>query len=297
VSSKQLWFGNDRKYQWVPAPLADAESSNTFFVEEIKFENGGGDARRSAGFQKQYTFNFNAPVKGAEQLGVFNKFASGFYGDGLIRFADPYTFETNMLSPAWASPGLVEQGWPNFYTAEPTFADTAANSYDHPYRTATWTVTGTAATAPAGEANVFTIPVTPGYTLHLGVSGSVTGDGKLYYQTVAANGTLDTPTALTFLATTSATRLNTTIASTSAVAVRLWLGRSATNASTVTITSILAQLWPTTVTPTLTGNHIPGDGHTGLLFQDEARVETYVYINPPRKALSTSLIEVGGWRL
>jgi hypothetical protein len=116
------------------------------------------------------------------------------------------------------------------------------------------------------------------------------------YQTVAANGTLGTPTALTFLATTSATRLNTTIASTSAVAVRLWLGRSATNASTVTITSTLAQLWPTTVTPTLTGNHVPGDGHTGLLFQDEARVESYIYINPPRKALSTSLIEVGAWR-
>jgi hypothetical protein len=101
---------------------------------------------------------------------------------------------------------------------------------------------------------------------------------------------------LTLLNPTSSTRLNASVASTSAVAVRLFLGRSATNASTVTLASMMAQLWRTGVTPTLTGDHFPGEGHTGLMFQDQAIAETYAYINPPRKALTTSLIEVGAWR-
>ena len=295
--ARQLWFGiPTKKMQWTPAPLSDSESARLFYTEQIKFENGGGDASRSTAYQMSYQFQFNAPIKGSEGLNVYNKFASGYYGEGLIHFADPYAFETNLFSAAWASPGLIEGDWPNIYTANPSFANTAANVYDQPLRTATWNITGTAATAPMGERNVFTLAVPEGYTLRLGASGSATGDGKVYYQTIAANGTLGTPTALTLLAATSATRLNTSIASTSAVAVRIFLGRSAATTSTVTLTSMLAQLWPTGVTPTLTGNHIPGDGHTGLMFVDEARAESYVYINPPRKALSTELVEVGAWR-
>lgn len=295
--AKQIWFGQPlTKMQWTPAPLAESESGRLFFTEQIKYENGGGDARRSGAYQMSYNFNFNAPIKGSEGLNVYNKFASGYYGDGLIHFADPYCFETNLFSAAWASPGLIEGDWPNIYTADPSFANTASNSYDQPRRTATWTVTGSAATAPTGERNAFTIPVPEGYTLHLGASGSATGDGKVYYQTVAADGTLGTPTALTLLAATSSTRLNTTVASTSAVAVRIFLGRSATGASTVTLTSMMAQLWPTGTSPTLTGNHVPGEGHTGLMFADDAVAETYAFISPPRKALSTTLIEVGAWR-
>lgn len=295
--AKQIWFGiPTKKMQWTPAPLAEAESSRLFFTEQIKYENGGGDAIRSRAYQMSYNFQFSAPVKGAEGLSVYNKFASGFYGEGLFHFADPYCFETNLFSAAWASPALIEGDWPNIYTAEPTFANTSSNSFDQPLKTPTWTITGAAATAPAGERNVFTLPVPEGYTLHLGASGSVTGDGKVYYQTIASDGTLGTPTALTLLSATASTRMNASIASSSAVAVRIFLGRSATGASTVSLTSMMAQLWKTGITPTLTGNHIPGEGHTGLMFTDEAIVENYIYINPPRKALSTNLVEVGAWR-
>lgn len=295
--AKQIWLGIPlKKMQWTPAPLSDSESSRLFFTEQIKFENGGGDARRSNAYQMAYQFQFSAPLKGSEGLNVYNKFASGYYGEGLIHFADPYAFETNLFSAAWASPGLIEGDWPNIYTVDPSFANTSANSYDQPLRTATWNITTSAATAPTGERNVFTVPVPQGYTLHLGASGSATGDGKVYYQTIAADGTLGTPTALTLLAATSSTRLNTTITSSSAVAVRIFLGRSAATTSTVTLTSMMAQLWETGISPTLTGNHIPGEGHTGLIFADEARAESYVYISPPRKALSTELVEVGAWR-
>lgn len=297
MSDKQLWFGiPTAKMQWVPAPLADAESANVGFVDQMAFENGGTDIQRSAAYRKEYTFEFNAPVKGSDKLGVFNKFASGYCGNGLICFADPYAFETNLFPAHWASPGLIEQGWPEIYTTGATFTNTASNVYDQPRRTANWSFTAGSSTAPTAPYASVTIPVPPGYTLHFGYSGAVTGNGRVYYQTIAADGTLGAPTAITALAATSATRMNTTVASTAAVAVRFYIGATGAGAATVAIASMVAQLWKSTVTPTLTGNHVPGDGHTGLAFADDARVETYRYINPPRKALSTRLVEVGAWR-
>lgn len=295
--AKQLWFGvPTTKMQWVPAPLADAEAANVGFVDQMAFENGGTDVQRSAAYRKEYTFNFNAPVKGAEQLGVFNKFASGYYGDGLICFADPYAFETNLFPAHWASPALIERGWPEISASTAFFTATATNSYDQPSRTGQWNTFGRSSALPTVPYQSVTIPIPPGYTLHFGFSGSVTGTGRVYYRTIAANGTVGSATAITALSATGATRMNTSVASTSAVAVVFYIGSTDGSVGQVNITSMMAQLWKSTVTPTLTGNHVPGDGHTGLVFADDARVETYRYINPPRKGLSTRLVEVGAWR-
>lgn len=295
--AKKLWFGiPTSKMQWVPMPLIDSEFTRSGFVETSKFENGGGDGRRSSGHQKVYQFNLSAPYNDSEGLNTYNKFASGFYGSGLIHFADPYCFESNLFPAQWASPGLIELDWPNIYTAEPTYGNTASNVYDQPLKTATWQISTTAATPPSGTRSIATIPVPPDHTLHFGASGSVAGSGAVYYQTVAADGTLGTPTALTLLSATSSTRLNASVAGSSAVAVRFFLGRTSSGASTVSLTSMIAQLWPTGTSPTLTGSHIAGEGHTGLMFADDALVESYTYISPPRKAINTTLLEVGGWR-
>lgn len=295
--AKKVWFGiPTKKMQWVPAPLAGAEASNVGFTESMQFENGGADGRRSAGYHKQYNFEFNAPIKGSEELGVFNKFASGFYGDGLIYFADPYIFETNLFPAHWASPGLIEEGWPQINAATAFFTNTASNSYAQPPRSAQFNMLGATSTPSTVVSRSTIIPVPEGYTLHFGWSGSLAGGARVYYRTIAADGTLGTATAITALSATSSTRLNTSVASTSAVAVQFFFGSTNGNPDTLTVTSMMAQLWPTGVTPTLTGEHIPGEGHTGLMFMDDARVENYVYINPPRKALSTTLLEVGAWR-
>jgi hypothetical protein len=55
---------------------------------------------------------------------------------------------------------------------------------------------------------------------------------------------------------------------------------------------MIAQLSTTVVT----GNHRAGEGHSGLVFDDDAIVENYGYLYPPRKGLSTTLREVGAWR-
>jgi hypothetical protein len=66
--------------------------------------------------------------------------------------------------------------------------------------------------------------------------------------------------------------------------------------STVSITSMMAQLHKTGGAVSLPSDHYTGEGSTGLMFVDEAFVETYTYMYPPLKGISTVLVEVGAWR-
>lgn len=292
-----IWFGIPGvKMQWCPAPLAGVEASNINFVESLAFENGGADVSRSKQYRKQYAFSFSGLSEELNGIGVYNKYASGFYGDGLFYFADPYAFETNLFSAAWASPGLIEQGWENIYNTTPTYSTTSTNSYNQPLRKAVWSVTGSANAVPTLANRIAYIPIPPTHTLNIGASGSKTGTAVLRVVPINTDGTSATAVDLTLLTDTSATRMNATFAGSSYQAVKVYITRTSTSASTITLTSMMARLVETGRSLTLTGNHMPGEGHTGLEFLDDARVETYTYMYPPRKGLATTLVEVGAWR-
>lgn len=297
MSSTHIWFGIPGKHmQWCPAPLAGAESQNVGYVESIAFENGGTDIARSKQYRKQYAFSFSGLAKELDGIGVYNKFASGFYGDGLFYFADPYAFETNLFPAAWASPALIEQGWENIYDTTASFANTSSNSYSQPGRTGTWSVTSTANAVPTTKNGVAYIPIPPTHTLNIGVSGSATGTAVVRVVPINTDGTDDTAVDLTLLDATASTRMNETFDGADYQAVKVYITRTDTTSSTITITSMMARLVETGKSLTLTGSHMYGDGHTGLEFADEARVESYTYLFPPRKGMSTTLIEVGAWR-
>lgn len=289
---KQIWFGIPTvKMQWCPAPKAGAQVSNIGSVQTMAFENGGADVVRSSQTRKQYTFNFAGPSKDLDGISVYSKYASGFYGSGLIYFADPYSFETNLFPPAWASPGLIEQGWESIYSIQPTFTNTATNSYSQPRRSATFTI-GVVQNTPRAY-----IPIPPDHTLNIGASGSVlTGTAVVSVRPINTDGTLATAVNLTLLDPTASTRMNATFAGSSYQAVYVELGRTTSAASTISLTSMMAQLYKTGTSPVLPTNHMYGEGHTGLVFTDEARVENYTYIDPPRKGMNTTLLEVGAWR-
>lgn len=295
--SKQIWFGIPGvKMQWCPAPLAAPEVSNVNYVASIAFENGGADIARSKQYRKEYSFSFSGLSEDLDGIGVYNKYASGFYGDGLFYFSDPYAWETNLFSAGWASPGLIEQGWENIYDTTPSFANTTANNYNQPLRTATWSVTSSANAAPTTANGVQYIVIPPTHTLNIGVTGSATGDAVVRVVPINTDGTSGTATDLTLIGATSATRMNATFAGSSYQAVKVYITRTSTNASTISIVSMMARMVETGKSLTLTGSHMPGEGHTGLEFADDARVETYTYMYPPRKAMSTTLVEVGAWR-
>lgn len=295
--SNQIWFGIPGQHmQWCPAPLAGAQAANIRSVQSIAFENGGADVVRSKQYRKQYEFSFNGLAKDLDGIGVYNKFASGFYGDGLFYFSDPYAWETNLFPAGWASPGLIEQGWENIYSVTPTFTNTSSNSYNQPKRSAVFSVTTGANAVPTIGNGVAYVVIPPTHTLNIGVSGSKTGTAVVRVVPINTDGTDGTAVDLTLLDPTASTRMNATFAGSSYQAVKVYITRTDTTASTITIASMMARLVETGSSLTLTGSHMPGEGHTGLEFNDEAIVETYTYIQPPRKGLSTSLVEVGAWR-
>lgn len=289
----KMWFGIPGSHmQWVPCPKIDSVVQRNRYTERMQFENGGGDARRSAQYQMEYQMNFSGPAHEVEGIDAFNKFAQGFYGDGLIHLAHPAAYETNLFPAAWASPSLIEQGWANIATSTPSFANTNTSSYGQPSRTATWTITD--------DAGIFTkkatLVIPPTHTLYIGVSGVATGSGVVRVRPINTDGSYAATTNLTLLSKSSGTRMNATFAGESYQAVDVYITRTAATAATVSITSMMAQLYKTGSTPTLPTNHYQGEGSTGLMFADDAIVETYSYMFPPRKGIATTLVEVGAWR-
>jgi len=291
--ASKMWMGIPGSHlQWVPCPSIDSGIQRNRHLERMQFENGGGDVARSAQYQLEYPLTFFGPAHELEGVDAFNRFAQGFYGDGLIYLAHPATYETNLFAAAWASPGLIEQGWANIGSTTPTFSDTNVASYNQPKRTATWNVTQQAGT----YTKKFTIVIPPTHTLHMGVSGIATGSAVVRVLPFKTDNSFDTAQDLTLLSKSGSTRINKTFSGATYSAVNIYITRTGTDDSTISITSMIAKLYKSSVTPTLSSSHYQGEGSTGLQFADEAIVETYSTMRPPRKGIATTLVEVEAWR-
>lgn len=180
----------------------------------------------------------------------------------------------------------------------PTFGTTPANIYNLPPQGIIWNVTSAANAEPGPASNIpyAIIPIPPGYRLHIGWCGALTGTAEIVVEGWNAPLSKQSTTAMTPLSSAASTRMNTTV--TGVDYAKVYVRRTTNVASTVNITSMMAQLWPTAVSPTLTGNFIEGKGHRGLKFGDNAIPYEYVMVDPNRpsgilhlKGMSTTLIE------
>lgn len=192
----------------------------------------------------------------------------------------------------------MELGWPNVGATTASWGATAANSYKQPSRKGTWNITTASGATPLTDATIpyVIIPIHPSYTLHLGVTGAATGTGVVRVESwVNGAASAGATASLTLLSETGATRLNATVAGSTYAYAKVYMTRTSAATSTVTPISMMAQLALTT--PTLTGVHRRGKGHTGLMF-DGAPSEEYLDASPGRhyKALSVRFREVGAWR-
>lgn len=233
---------------------------------------------------------------------IGNRLTGGFLRSSDAATLPPVSFDGDTPGAMWT--GVRGASVSSYFVARiaPTFSDTATNIYNLPYRKTTFTIESQANALPTinnlyGEIPYCIIPIPVGYKLVMGATGSATGTGVIRY--VAYNSGLvpsqQATGVLTLLSETASTRLNTTI--TNAEYVKIYLQRTSAVASTITISSMMAQLWPSAATVTLTGNFIEGKGHRGLNFDDNANSESYVMVDPYRgpihyKGLSTSLTEV-----
>lgn len=293
MSNTSLYFGNLENFQYVKCMLTEMPSNTVGYSEVVNLQSGGANVFRSWGRHKEFDVSWKGTM---DEVGVFSDYADGVYGTGHLFFTMPSAERSNLFAPNWAAPRLISletNGWPEIYNAVSTTSTTAANSYNQPPVSVTYT---TIATIPARK---FLIPIPPDKTLHLGWSGSSTGAGAVYYRPVTAAGatpTYGTPVALTPIVPTSSTRLNATIAGSAAVAVQVYLY----GAGTVTVASLMAQLWPTGASPTLTGVFKPGRGVSGLKWDGHPSwsvVQDTDSTNGSREffTMNGTLVEIGSW--
>lgn len=146
------------------------------------------------------------------------------------------------------------------------------------------------------RSQVLLIP--PTQTLWVGFSGSAVGDAGVYVQPVGLDGSLPVPTKLTLLPPGGSTRLNASFSGATYSAVIIYLDTSTLASTTITLNSGKAIYATTGTTPTLTGVHERGEGHTGMRFQSDI---TRVYQNERGTdgvqliSAAVSLTEVGAW--
>ncbi len=299
--SNQMWFGTTQKMQLVRVPDQGMQRNRIGYSNSQQLENGRMYIYEpSRAKHLEYKFDFGIyEATGAGGLDVYADYAQGFYGTGRVHFADPMYYDQNVFSFAWSAPGLVDRQ----YTLSATGGQvaTAANTVNQP-ATSMQTYVADSVANNTLDTSIYLpaiLPIPPGYTLWLGWCGSSANNGAIRMeQWTSGAASATTASNLTALSVTGTTRMNTSVASTAAEYVRIGYARSATGTlANVTVTSMMAQLWPTGVTPTLTGNFITGEGNDGCRFVDNAVQESYIMRdnqsrNVHFKGLSFTLAEV-----
>lgn len=320
VSDKRMWFGtlypsqqngtastgSVAEMRWVPAPDTGMEATSNGYAELIQFENGGADVVRSSASSRSWSMDWSlGEASGMQGLDIISRYSRGEFGPGLIYWADPMNFDQNLFAPSFASPGLIGRGWPNIYTNAATVSNNATAAFDRPRTQAQWSITQAANTPPTGKNAIQTIPIPPTHTLWLGFSGVLTGAAAIGIRPILPGGGYGTTTYVSaVLNPANNTQLQNALQFQGILytAVEVFLARTTSAASTVTLTSAMAQLWPQGVAPVLTGNHIAGQGNTGAKFSSDASPETYIMVDQsgtPRhyKGMSLDLIETGAWQV
>jgi len=267
-SDSQMWFGTLDRMRWIDTPNSGADMSPSGWSAEGTLLNGLAYSANSVGTHKIYTFEWkSSSAPSAAQ--TMKSYRDGTYGRGLLYFIDPLIMRLNILPARWANPGMAcgYEGPPLVYGVYPTpVSVSGGEAFDLPVSSAYYNLAAIAAGYRSDRDTLF-IPIPDGYTLYLGAIHSVTGSGKVYATPVNTSGTLGTAVVLTALGTTPTDLVPDTFSGVKGV--RLWVGKSATGAATVTLTAITARLYRTGFTPPASftaGPWVGGMGHSGCSF-------------------------------
>lgn len=132
--------------------------------------------------------------------------------------------------------------------------------------------------------------------LYLGFSGVSSAGATLRMQTITREGAYGPVQDLTMLDPAGTTRLNTKVSGGQYRGVQVYMTPTAPGGGTINLVSSKAVYALPTETPTLTGGHIEGEGHTGLRFS-ETPTMTYVQAANGRKLVSTAanFTEMEAW--
>lgn len=294
-----FWFGTEQRMQWFPTPLRGADVSPHGWESEGTYLNGGGFQLGSFGSHRRFVFEWSG-ASSRKVAQTMRSYSDGTFGRGLIYFIDPLTWDTNLFPAMWADPsiGIGNEGASLVYGVNPTALPTSSPSVnDLPVSSAYYNL----ATIPAGwrgrEDAVF-IPIPEGMTLSLGAIYSSTGTGGVFYRTQTPSGGLGTATKLPPIGTTSSSILNTSIAGSSSVSgVWIYVGRSSTANSSVTLTALTTRLRLAglPLSAISSGPWIGGQGHSGCRFAAKPTYIDNTGVSGGQIGFAASFTEVGSW--
>lgn len=295
-NNKRLWFGTRDWMQWIDVPMSGANVSPTGWANDGTLLSGGGFSQNSRGSHKRYTFEWRkSSARRSAQL--MKDYRDRAYGDGLIYFCDPLTYDTNVLASMWANPslGLNQESSTLVYGVVPTMTPTSnfrANAV--PSRSAVYNLGSTPVGYPGDESAVF-VPIPDGHDLRIGAMYSFTGTGGVFYSPVNDNDTIGTAVKLGTTAVDATNILPTLISGVGIKGIMLWVGRSSNVASTATLTAMIARLVVRGGTVSTAGPWCGGQGHSGVEF-----LGTPTYINNTgtdggQVSFAASFVEVGSW--
>lgn len=283
----------------IQMPLQGMTAGSEGFSETLEFEYGGRDVISSPQSARRYEFSWtSSSVEGQKGIDQIKRLSGGEFGTGLIYFADPFNYTTNLLPPAWASPSLIRSGWRSIYDTVPSSYSTvaASNTTNQPQLSAVFNIGNPVNALPSDKRSICVLPIPEGHTLHLGFSGSATGTAVVRVRPINHDGSYASVTDLTLLSWSGSTRMNTTFAGSSYKAVEIYFTRTGSAGSTLTITSGMAQLLKTGATQAVS-EFTAGQGNTGCKFESPAIEESYDFVNMGRstrlKGISVTLVEAG----
>ena len=276
----EMWFGNRNKMQWVPCPSVGMPVSRSSFSRGANYLHGG--QRRVVTFNGARTYELNWSLPERDRLRPITDYAEGVWGEGPIFWSDPFNMDKNVLAPSYATPSLggYDAITLNGAEARPNIVPTSANSYNYPFESAVYTITGAGANSPRHW-----IPIPPGYSAWVGVHG-VAGSGGLVRCTTDAGVTSNLP----ILSVATDTRVGTEFTGTTGIS--LWLG----GAGTITLSGIMVQIFKTSVTTPPKGGFISGQGHSGCSFDGEHPAMEAYSAALDKVGMSAKLVETGQWQ-
>lgn len=280
------------RVQWVACPLAGVGADRDRYTVEGQFENGGGYAKHSFDSQRNYVMAWEGDELDTLDIDEVIHYQDGEYGAGLVYLADPFWFGKNMFRRNWATPALLEIGYKNFGPGEPVANASGASGFNIPPISMSWDTSA----LEAGEAvRSHTLLIPGGYDLHLGFSGSVTGDGAVRVVPILSDYTEGAPVELTALSVTGSVRMNEVFTSGSYIAVRVFITSTVdVSAGSVTIAAMDAQLHPTGSTPA-GSTHWAGYGVCGMRFTGSTVPYIQDRLNTMYRSTEATLREVEEW--
>ena len=291
---RQVYFGNDNKQVWIPAPQSGMQADSNTRVIENQLLSGRTSVTRSGATSRRFTSSWLGSLNASDiqdSLHTIKDFYDGVYGDGPFYWNDPYATTTNLLPPHWAAPGLARNDWPEIASFDATeHPTTDTNSNNYPTYSARFNITDT---GEVESTKKLTLIIPEKYTLHFGWHGVVdSGDAGIRIKRTARSNGAVTTVDPNVISVTSTNRTNAAISGDVYTKAEIYLYKPSGSASDITVSGMIAQLTSGSALPAA-GGFIGGRGTSALEFAGPIGIEYYsANINNGQVGLSCQWQEV-----